>query len=429
MKYQTISTEISKTLNDSYLESSNNNTSFHEIYSKCNQLTPKMNRNEKRSFERKIIKNVVHQIESHNDEYSTNRLFGGEFSLREWDAERKRKSFETVSEAQKRSEAEKENIASGKKKRKNHVGNISSYEINTSELESTVSTWDSNTKVVWKQLGEKFVKSKENKTPNNAGQIVKSYLLNKEAEGAITLNYSGKNEPSTRIRRSLKKVGHNVNFPVDMSALKVKEKLMKQVLSGDIDIGVGVVERQYQKFSITETGEVITKTFSVEGRKHPLLNIRKKLFTKYHQYMRLNNDSYFVDLQESQLHDRLQSIGEFNADENSDMMRNKLKTFERTRHLQIWHDASVIANHGHILFCINILYDPAVFYTSKEYKKKYGFDVNIQRKVETPELYMIGRCKSNDEQLAYIQTRVDCLRDLEQTLKISDLDNSYDEST
>ena len=89
------------------------------------------------------------------------------------------------------------------------------------------------------------------------------------------------------------------------------------------------------------------------------------------------------------------------------------------------HDSSVIANHGDILFNIYVLYDPAVFYTSEEYKKLTGYDVNIQREIETPELYIIGRCKSNDEQLAYIETRIECLEGLKAGLNLNTIDEKY----
>ena len=37
------------------------------------------------------------------------------------------------------------------------------------------------------------------------------------------------------------------------------------------------------------------------------------------------------------------------------------------------------------------MYDPAVFYASEEYKKLTGYGLNVQREVEAPELYIIGR--------------------------------------
>ena len=204
--------------------------------------------------------------------------------------------------------------------------------------------------------------------------------------------------------------------------------MRKKVVDGEIDIGEGIVRRQYQKISVSKKGELVPKTFYVEGRKHPLIKIRKRLFTKYHKFMRLNSDSYFENLDENELHDRLKTIGEFNHDENNEFMRQKLKIMERTRHLQVWHDASVIANHGHILFCVNLLYDTAVFYTSKEYKQSHGVDVNIQKLIENPELYIIGRCRDNDEQLGYIPTRNECLKGLSEGIKINELDQSYDKN-
>ena len=50
----------------------------------------------------------------------------------------------------------------------------------------------------------------------------------------------------------------------------------------------------------------------------------------------------------------------------------------------------------------------------------------MQREVEAPELYIIGRCKSNDEQLAYIETRIECLSGLETDLQLNIIDQSYD---
>ena len=42
--------------------------------------------------------------------------------------------------------------------------------------------------------------------------------------------------------------------------------------------------------------------------------------------------------------------------------------FQRTKHLVIWGDDSTILNHGHILYLIQYLYDPAFFSTPEEVK-------------------------------------------------------------
>ena len=103
-----------------------------------------------------------------------------------------------------------------------------------------------------------------------------------------------------------------------------------------------------------------------------------------------------------------------------------MKTYERTRCLQVWHDGSDNINHGHILFCVNLMYDNAVFYTAAEYSSLTNKHVNVQRTVEAPELYIIARCASNDEQLAYINTRVEGLVGLKEGLQLGEIDEQYE---
>ena len=142
--------------------------------------------------------------------------------------------------------------------------------------------------------------------------------------------------------------------------------------------------------------------------------------------MRLNPDSYFENISKEELTKRLLSIGEFiHETESLSDMKERLKQYERTRHLQIWHDGSCIANHGHIPFCINVLYDPAVFYTSAEYTILANKDTNVQREVEAPELYITGRCGSNDEQLVYINTRMDDLNGTKIGLKLCKIEKFH----
>ena len=261
--------------------------------------------------------------------------------------------------------------------------------------------------------------------PGNCGQIVKKYLLQKEASG-FKFTYKGKNEKGPdRVRRSLKRVRPHVSVPTDMPAKKVKQLLNEKIRSGDIDIGVSIVQREYQKLSVEKSGGVTTKTFTVDGRKHPLSKLRQKLFNKHEKFMRLNTNSYFEDIQDDELVNRLSLLGEYNHNEDFNYMKQKLKMYERSRNFQVWHDGSSIANHEHILFCINVLYDPAVFYTSKEYKEITGIDINVQREVETPKVYIIGRCKNNDEQLGYITTRVECLKELAIGLDLNEINEKY----
>ena len=85
----------------------------------------------------------------------------------------------------------------------------------------------------------------------------------------------------------------------------------------------------------------------------------------------------------------------------------------------MWHDLSTIANHGHLVFMVSYLYDPAVHYTNEGYRNMTGSEnVDIQMKVQTPEVYIVVRLGSSDfEQLVYIDTRLQCLQDMSFKLK------------
>ena len=72
------------------------------------------------------------------------------------------------------------------------------------------------------------------------------------------------------------------------------------------------------------------------------------------------------------------------------------------------------------------MYDPAVFYTSAEYSGLINRNINVQRAVEAPELYIIARCGSNDEQLAYVNKRVEDLVELKNGLKLGEIDEQYE---
>ena len=54
--------------------------------------------------------------------------------------------------------------------------------------------------------------------------------------------------------------------------------LNEKIHSGEIEIGENIVEREYKKLVSNEFGDLMTQTFSVHGRKHPLSKLRIKLF-------------------------------------------------------------------------------------------------------------------------------------------------------
>ena len=116
----------------------------------------------------------------------------------------------------------------------------------------------------------------------------------------------------------------------------------EKVWSGEIDIGENVIEKVIQKRGVDKTsGQLVTNTLTVHARKHALHALRVKFFNKYKIFMRLNPDSYFETISKEELIKRFQYIGEsIHLTENLSVLKERLKKFERTRSLQLWHDGS-----------------------------------------------------------------------------------------
>ena len=92
-----------------------------------------------------------------------------------------------------------------------------------------------------------------------------------------------------------------------------------------------------------------------------------------------------------------------------------LKKLERTRHIKLCraYDLFTIANHGHLVFMVSCIYDPAVYYTNEYQQKTTGAKEDIQAKVESPEFCIVVRSGSSDvEELVYIETNLECLQDM-----------------
>lgn len=169
---------------------------------------------------------------------------------------------------------------------------------------------------------------------------------------------------------------------------------------------------------LNEDGQIAEKEFIVEGRKRPLLEIRKKLLKQSEIFTRERSDEEYAAMSALHIGERLKAIGEYHENESEDTMRQRLKKIERTRYFKIWHDLSTIANHSHLVFMASCLYDPAVYYTNKEFAEKHHKQLDVQAKVEAPQVHIIARSSSTDyEQLAYTDTRIECLCELTDHVK------------
>jgi hypothetical protein len=62
---------------------------------------------------------------------------------------------------------------------------------------------------------------------------------------------------------------------------------------------------------------------------------------------------------------------------------------------------------------VTYLYDPAFFYADGEYKQLTGKQISVQANVESSSVYIVARSSTSDkEQLNYVETRLECLKDL-----------------
>ena len=261
---------MTESLDKSYLEHSRS-TSFGESYNKLNNLQTKPTYEENRNVERRTIKKAHKEIEDKNYQNCTNRLYGPNFSGNEWNRHRMKTSFISVPDAIKLSSENKEKVASGKKKKKNHIGHESSYTINKEELLAEVAKLSEETKPNWTTLGKPYIKRKiTDETPGNVGQVAKTLILEWDAKGEIVVNFKDKGVERNIVRRSKHKGKHRVSKPVEPEYKKVKAKMEEEVNSGKVEIGERVVNIQYSKYFIDKDGQPKTKIISVEGRKHPL---------------------------------------------------------------------------------------------------------------------------------------------------------------
>ena len=64
------------------------------------------------------------------------------------------------------------------------------------------------------------------------------------------------------------------------------------------------------------------------------------------------------------------------------------------------------------------MYDPAVYLKNNEYLQNYKCRIDVQPTVEQLQLYILGRCPSNEQQLLYGEKRINDIINLGNKLEI-----------
>ena len=200
----------------------------------------------------------------------------------------------------------------------------------------------------------------------------------------------------------------HISVPKEPTKGEILVDLKQKIKDGIYNIGHLIVPQRFEK--LTFNGFEIEKEFVItEGRKIDLFDIRKKLLKKHEKYMRIRTDDDFDKLERKSVIHQLNAINELNPnykDLETVNLLTTLKMYERTRNIMTWHDGSPLGGHSYLLFMVAVMYDSAVFLTDQEYQEKSSISINVQSIIEKPQLYILARCPSNEQQILYSEERM-----------------------
>ena len=192
-----------------------------------------------------------------------------------------------------------------------------------------------------------------------------------------------------------------ITVPVDQSNTQGIKQLKEKIEKGICKVGDLLVPQEFKKIAINQ-GKIATENVCISGRKIPLKEIRNELLDRNRRYMHPTTDEELNKLTEMDLVKYLKDINYYNiTNYDAETLKQKIKTFQRTRYLMMWLDYSTIGGHSYLLMMIACMYDPACYFTDIEFHQKYIELVNIQAIVETRMIHILARCPSNDQLLLW----------------------------
>ena len=126
-------------------------------------------------------------------------------------------------------------------------------------------------------------------------------------------------------------------MPIDLFSNHMTFTLQSKVESGEYVLGQMIVPQTFKKVMLRKEGHLKRETFTVSGRKIPLLEIRKRMLKEHESLgiMRIWKDDFYDSMTEDELSSRLVQLGEQSGEETPSEMRDRLKGMERERHLMV----------------------------------------------------------------------------------------------
>ena len=361
---------------------------------------------------RQILKEVKNSMEQNMESKATDMVMGARTSWKTFNKLRLTVGLEdkqkTKERQQKRKSLESENTPPAKKKVHGYTDEHIETLINADHLLEEAKTWSPTKKINWSAIGANY-----GLTSPNRGQIVKEYLAQHDIPAAKTAE-----RPHRLLRRAkMKFQGGRVSFPICKPVKVQKAKIAEKIQSGEINIGTPILETTHSTFLLdSENREIVPKSVSVSSHLISLLSIREKLLKK-HEDMGLIRNYTEKSIQEMARHNIQEILVDmrvnYDSQADTEVLRSQLWLVTATRHFKVWHDHSALAGHGHFLLTVSGIYDCAFYYTKEEMAQN-GVSIDVERVIEQPEIYILGRSKASIvDQGSYNQARIDdlqCLR-------------------
>ena len=245
--------------------------------SKVLALTPnsgiaeRKNRAQQKDERRKRMRNVKEKVELEFHKHDSNLALQKRLSFRKYNKIRLTESFESVEQATKRTKSKNQKITS-----KIHGSTKENLRLDDDTILAETREWSEDEVVNWTELANRY-----GVTGGNRGQIVKEYLTNRGVPAAQIKQWN-------LVRRAkLKLPGGEIGFPTHLTISAQKTELQIKIESGDILIGDILPPVQFIKYSIDRnTMSIVETQITIQGRKVPLYDIRKKVL-KYHEKLGL----------------------------------------------------------------------------------------------------------------------------------------------
>lgn len=375
-------------------------TTFEDSMTESLNLSPRETPQEKRKKTNQILTENTRSINKaiQNENEDVKKFLSSGKSYAQYERERKL-YFTSKPKAKENMIVRVRKEMEGICKPKKHHGNFDNYIFEKEKFLEEISSLSAGSNVNWSALARKFdVKTIKNQVPTNRGQVLMMFA---KSNGINVYQFNTQSRLSgrdyiRRVKRAKKKLlKTKVTMPLPRSAKKLKAVVKTQVNDGTIKVGRPIAPKTFSTNTVTKEGSLSVKEVVVFGRKIPLDEILANENERIEKagILRLNKDSYYNEMNKEKIINRLKELNEDNTEGNTEFLRNKLKTIERTRQIKVWHDHSCILNHTYINFMINYVYDNANFLTDEEFQKQNPTlsRIDCQKIVEKPQLYILGQ--------------------------------------